>query len=138
VFCCFVVVFLVVTCFLFPGTKGHSLEEIAIIFGGEEAVVDNDPKSELPYGGIDWMFPRFIHQEFYSKNNWRKNTGKSKIDPAYWRKVIKFNIPAKQLNLYIVQYVTPLAKCQYSHHFACTPLAYAFPLACTPPALCVV
>jgi MFS family permease len=33
VFCCFLVVFLVVTYLLFPETKGHSLEEIALIFG---------------------------------------------------------------------------------------------------------
>jgi hypothetical protein len=37
---------------------------------------------EIPYGGIDQMLPRFIHQEFYSKNNWRENLGKSKIDPT--------------------------------------------------------
>jgi hypothetical protein len=44
-----------------------------------------------PYGGIDWMLPGFINQDFYSKNNWRKNPGKSRIDPAYWRKVVKFD-----------------------------------------------
>ncbi|KUJ10574.1 hexose transporter [Mollisia scopiformis] len=47
VFCCFLVVFLVVTYFLFPETKGHSLEEIAVIFDGEEATVDHDAKDAI-------------------------------------------------------------------------------------------
>jgi MFS family permease len=34
VFCCFLVVFLVVTYLLFPETKGYSLEEIAVLFDG--------------------------------------------------------------------------------------------------------
>lgn len=38
VFCCFLVVFFIITYFLFPETKGYSLEEIAQIFDGEDAV----------------------------------------------------------------------------------------------------
>ncbi|KAF7560276.1 hypothetical protein G7046_g3867 [Stylonectria norvegica] len=38
VFCCTLVVFLFVTYFLFPETKGYSLEEIARIFDGDDAV----------------------------------------------------------------------------------------------------
>ena len=40
VFCCFLVVFFIVTYFLFPETKGYSLEEIAKVFDGETAVDD--------------------------------------------------------------------------------------------------
>ncbi|OAA68708.1 hexose transporter [Niveomyces insectorum RCEF 264] len=40
VFCCFLAVFLVVTYFLFPETKGYSLEEIAQVFDGPSAAVD--------------------------------------------------------------------------------------------------
>lgn len=39
VFCCLLVVFLVVVWFLFPETKGYSLEEIAVIFDGKEAAL---------------------------------------------------------------------------------------------------
>lgn len=38
VFCCFLVVFLAVTYFLFPETRGYSLEEIAVIFDGPQAL----------------------------------------------------------------------------------------------------
>ncbi|KAI4864417.1 hexose transporter [Hypoxylon rubiginosum] len=37
VFCCLLVVFLAVTWVLFPETKGHSLEDIAVLFDGPEA-----------------------------------------------------------------------------------------------------
>jgi hypothetical protein len=40
----------------------------------------------LPYGGIDWMFPGFIHPEFSSKNNWRKNPGKIQDRPSMLEK----------------------------------------------------
>jgi len=40
VFCCFLVVFLAVTYFFFPETRGHSLEEIAEIFDGPGNVPD--------------------------------------------------------------------------------------------------
>jgi predicted MFS family arabinose efflux permease len=40
VFCCLLVVFLAVTFFVYPETKGHSLEEIAQIFDGPDAAVD--------------------------------------------------------------------------------------------------
>jgi len=40
VFCCLLAVFLAVTYFYFPETKGRSLEEIAEIFDGPRAVVD--------------------------------------------------------------------------------------------------
>ncbi|KAK7403738.1 hypothetical protein QQX98_010477 [Neonectria punicea] len=41
VFCVLLVVFLVVTYFLFPETKGHSLEEIAKIFDGDDALPES-------------------------------------------------------------------------------------------------
>ncbi len=41
VFCCFLVVFLGVTWWLFPETKGYSLEEIAVLFDGENAEVED-------------------------------------------------------------------------------------------------
>lgn len=40
VFCCFLVVFLAITYFFFPETRGYSLEEIAEIFDGPDAVPD--------------------------------------------------------------------------------------------------
>lgn len=40
VFCCLLAVFLAVTYFCFPETKGRSLEEIAEIFDGPRAVPD--------------------------------------------------------------------------------------------------
>ena len=40
VFCCFLAVFLAVTYFVFPETKGRSLEEIAEVFDGPGAVPD--------------------------------------------------------------------------------------------------
>ncbi|UQC90805.1 lactose permease [Colletotrichum lupini] len=58
VFCCFLVVFFVVTCVLFPETKGYSLEEIAVIFDGPQAVENFEDASEskeekiLAKGGI--------------------------------------------------------------------------------------
>lgn len=39
VFCALLVVFLVVVWFLFPETRGHSLEEIAVIFDGKQAAL---------------------------------------------------------------------------------------------------
>lgn len=41
-FCCFLVVFLAVTYFTFPETRGHSLEEIAEIFDGPSAIPDTE------------------------------------------------------------------------------------------------
>ncbi|PIB02455.1 Lactose permease [Cercospora beticola] len=38
VFCCLLVIFLAITYFVFPETRGHSLEEIAEIFDGPRAV----------------------------------------------------------------------------------------------------
>jgi hypothetical protein len=38
--CCFLVVFLAVTYFVFPETRGHSLEEIAEVFDGPNAIPD--------------------------------------------------------------------------------------------------
>ncbi|KAI3543840.1 hypothetical protein CABS02_09910 [Colletotrichum abscissum] len=58
VFCCFLVVFFVVTWVLFPETKGYSLEEIAVIFDGPQAVENFEDASEskeekiLAKGGI--------------------------------------------------------------------------------------
>ncbi|KAG4413948.1 hypothetical protein IFR04_012915 [Cadophora malorum] len=46
VFCVFLVVFLAVTYFLFPETKGYSLEEIAVLFDGPSALEEHDEKSE--------------------------------------------------------------------------------------------
>jgi hypothetical protein len=40
VFCCLLAVFLAVTYFVFPETKGRSLEEIADIFDGPRAATD--------------------------------------------------------------------------------------------------
>ncbi|KAJ5743808.1 hypothetical protein N7533_008678 [Penicillium manginii] len=40
-YCCFDVVVLVVTWFLFPETKGHSLEEIAEVFDGPSAAINS-------------------------------------------------------------------------------------------------
>lgn len=45
-FCVLLVVFLVITWFLFPETKGHSLEEIAVIFDGPRALGSFQDKSE--------------------------------------------------------------------------------------------
>lgn len=42
VFCCLLAVFLAVTYFCFPETKGRSLEEIAEIFDGPRAVPDTE------------------------------------------------------------------------------------------------
>jgi MFS family permease len=56
VFCCFLVVFLGVTWWLFPETKGYSLEEIAILFDGEQANVDDvrlDEDKILASAGVD-------------------------------------------------------------------------------------
>ena len=39
VFCCLLVAFLFIVWFLFPETKGYSLEEIAVIFDGPNAKV---------------------------------------------------------------------------------------------------
>ncbi|KAI0380618.1 hexose transporter [Hypomontagnella monticulosa] len=54
VFCCLLAVFLAVTWVLFPETKGHSLEEIAVIFDGpdaDEARVDAKVlESEMVHG----------------------------------------------------------------------------------------
>ena len=49
VFCALLVVFLVVVWLLFPETRGHSLEEIAVIFDGKQAaLIDEVPgKKEL-------------------------------------------------------------------------------------------
>ncbi|KAK1966649.1 hexose transporter [Colletotrichum sublineola] len=58
VFCCLLAVFFAVTWYLFPETKGHSLEEIAVIFDGPQAVEDfegsSDSKEEkiLAKGGL--------------------------------------------------------------------------------------
>ncbi|KAK2056217.1 hexose transporter [Colletotrichum caudatum] len=58
VFCCLLAVFFAVTWHLFPETKGHSLEEIAVIFDGPQAVEDfegsSDSKEEkiLAKGGL--------------------------------------------------------------------------------------
>lgn len=41
VFCCFLVVILAVTYFVFPETKGYSLEEIAVLFDGPEAAPES-------------------------------------------------------------------------------------------------
>ncbi|TVY76093.1 Lactose permease [Lachnellula suecica] len=41
VFCCFLVVFLGITWWLFPETKGYSLEEIAVLFDGETTGAEN-------------------------------------------------------------------------------------------------
>ncbi|KAL1852109.1 hypothetical protein VTK73DRAFT_9278 [Phialemonium thermophilum] len=46
VFCATLVVFFLVTYFFFPETKGHSLEEIAKIFDGEDAVDENRIRQE--------------------------------------------------------------------------------------------
>ncbi|KAH6682914.1 hexose transporter [Halenospora varia] len=56
VFCCFLVVFLVVTYLLFPETKGYSLEEIAVLFDGENAEVEDvrlDEDKILASAGVD-------------------------------------------------------------------------------------
>lgn len=42
VFCCLLAVFLAVTYFFFPETKGRSLEEIAEIFDGPAAIPDRE------------------------------------------------------------------------------------------------
>lgn len=58
VFCCFLVVFLGVTYFLFPETRGHSLEEIAVLFDGEGAQVEDvrlDEGKILEGAGVDHM-----------------------------------------------------------------------------------
>ncbi|KAL0934333.1 sugar transporter [Colletotrichum truncatum] len=47
VYCCLLAVFLFVTWYLFPETKGHSLEEIAVIFDGPQAVEDFEDSSDL-------------------------------------------------------------------------------------------
>ncbi|KAF6814203.1 hypothetical protein CMUS01_12691 [Colletotrichum musicola] len=47
VFCVLLAIFLVVTYVLFPETKGHSLEEIAVIFDGPQAVDDFEDSSDL-------------------------------------------------------------------------------------------
>jgi hypothetical protein len=47
VFCCFLVVIWAVTYFVFPETKGYSLEEIAVLFDGPEAA----PSSFFPSDG---------------------------------------------------------------------------------------
>ncbi|KAK1713491.1 hexose transporter [Colletotrichum lupini] len=58
VFCCFLVAFFVLTWVLFPETKGYSLEEIAVIFDGPQAVenFEDAPESKeekiLAKGGI--------------------------------------------------------------------------------------
>jgi len=56
VFCCFLVVFLGVTWWLFPETKGYSLEEIAILFDGEAANIEDvrlDEDKILANAGVD-------------------------------------------------------------------------------------
>jgi uncharacterized protein (DUF58 family) len=40
VFCCLLAAFFVVTFFLFPETKGYSLEEIGELFDGPRAISD--------------------------------------------------------------------------------------------------
>jgi len=40
VFCVLLVIFLAVTYFVFPETRGHSLEEIAEVFDGPQALPD--------------------------------------------------------------------------------------------------
>ena len=46
VFCCLLAVFLAVTYFCFPETKGRSLEEIAEIFDGPRAVPDTEAREK--------------------------------------------------------------------------------------------
>ena len=45
-FCCLLVVFLGITYFVFPETRGHSLEEIAEVFDGPRAHVGGFEESE--------------------------------------------------------------------------------------------
>lgn len=57
VFCCFLAVFLAVTWFFFPETKGRSLEEIAEIFDGPGAAVDVDEVEKST------AYPEKVHTE---------------------------------------------------------------------------
>ena len=46
VFCCLLVVFLAITYFVFPETRGYSLEEIAVVFDGPADENDGAEKEE--------------------------------------------------------------------------------------------
>ncbi|CAJ2503064.1 Uu.00g104580.m01.CDS01 [Anthostomella pinea] len=46
VYCCLLVVFLFIVFFLFPETKGHSLEEIAALFDGDDARISDDARDD--------------------------------------------------------------------------------------------
>lgn len=52
VFCCFLVVFLATTYFYFPETRGHSLEEIAEVFDGPNAIPDTE-ETERKLGKVE-------------------------------------------------------------------------------------
>lgn len=53
--CCFLAVFLAVTYFFFPETRGHSLEEIAEVFDGPNAIPDT--------GATERKLSQVEHQE---------------------------------------------------------------------------
>ncbi|KAH6990016.1 general substrate transporter [Ilyonectria destructans] len=55
VFCCLLAVLLVLIWFLFPETKGHTLEEIAEVFEGNPALIDGNKleKGQVDDGGAE-------------------------------------------------------------------------------------